>query len=1018
MLRIAQLPATLANFTLKHQFYVEELTIDGYDAIKTLWVENCPNVDGFDILSKSPNVERLRLTNVDLQYDTAAEMLALSARTIAGIDENGTNIDKMWIDGKCHIKALTGDELKQVKEAFPYLTITYDALTSYLTFMSEDGSTQLAKVAVQNGGDGTYTGSNPTKTSTAQYTYTFAGWSLTPGGSANANALKNVEADRTVYAAFTATTRTYTVKFYNGTTLLQTVSNVPYGGTATYTGSTPTNTSTGNTADFQFYGWSPSPANIKGDTSCYAQYHDLREITDSWATIASKAAAGTATYGVGAFKTLEIGAKDLPYDFYQSSAVILNNELHILGSGNAVSWKFHYKWDGSSWISVSTLPAYFYQGSAVVYNNEIHILGGSGGTTKHYKWTGSAWTSVSTLPYTFYYGAAVVYNDEIHILGGSDGRTNHYKWNGTDWTSVSTLPYVFHKSSAVVYNNEIHILGSITGTSNHYKWNGTDWTSVSTLPYGFYFGSAVVYNNEIHIMGSNYSTERLKHYKWNGTSWSSVSTLPYGVYQSAAVVYKEQIHIMGSGSQSDYRAFYLYSSESGTWSKVGITESIPMQLVATNHDSLPDGVGKWESLGTLPYAFYAGSTVMLNGEIHILGTTNTTNARKHYKWNGSAWTSVSTLPHMFYAGSAVIYNDEIHILAGYYNSTIQTSHYKWDGSSWTSVSTLPYALGMGSAVVYNNEIHILGSYTSSYRTSHYKWDGSSWTSVSTLPYNFYQGSVVLYNNEIHLLGGGGGKTSHYKWDGTSWTSVSTLPYSFYQGSAVVFNNEIHIMGSYLTSAQKYHYKWDGTSWTSASTLGYGFYDGCALVYNDKITILGSYVSGYYTSFSYLNTTNPKASLTFIAKNVLSEARRMNNSGTNSNGWSASVLRTWLNGDFLTTLPADLQTAITEVEKLSDGGKNNKTILKTTDKIWVPSVNEISTKTNSYLISGQGEMYPTFTDDASRVKKTTNDTAQIWWTRSTYTFTDYAFWHVKTSGSVDKSDGDANKYFYILIGFCI
>ena len=38
------------------------------------------------------------------------------------------------------------------------------------------------------------------------------------------------------------------------------------------------------------------------------------------------------------------------------------------------------------------LPNQFYNGSAVVYNNEIHILGGDDNSTAHYKWDGSSWT--------------------------------------------------------------------------------------------------------------------------------------------------------------------------------------------------------------------------------------------------------------------------------------------------------------------------------------------------------------------------------------------------------------------------------------------------------------------------------------------------------------------------------------------------------------------------------------------------------------------------------------------------
>ena len=89
--------------------------------------------------------------------------------------------------------------------------------------------------------------------------------------------------------------------------------------------------------------------------------------------------------------------------------------------------------DGFDWGGASTLPYDFYLGSAVIYNNEIHILGSSNSSsnTKHYKYDGSTWTSVSTLPYNFRYGSAVVYNNEIHILGSNNSSDykKHYKFN-------------------------------------------------------------------------------------------------------------------------------------------------------------------------------------------------------------------------------------------------------------------------------------------------------------------------------------------------------------------------------------------------------------------------------------------------------------------------------------------------------------------------------------------------------------------------------------------------------------
>ena len=253
-------------------------------------------------------------------------------------------------------------------------------------------------------------------------------------------------------------------------------------------------------------------------------------------------------------------ASTLPYDFYKGSAVVFNNEIHILGSYSSSSYyKYHYKWNGSSWISASTLPYNFYYSSAVVYNNEIHILGGYGNSTGHYKWNGASWVSVSTLPYNFYDGSAVVYNNEIHILGCRNYTTRHYKWNGSSWVSVSTLPYDFYDGSAVVYNNEIHILGSNNasdGYTKHYKWNGSLWTSVSTLPYGLFNGCTVIYNNEIHMFGgSSYGTN---HYCWNGTNWTQMTALSYSFDAGSVVLYKNRVHLLGSFPTSYRTAHYTY----------------------------------------------------------------------------------------------------------------------------------------------------------------------------------------------------------------------------------------------------------------------------------------------------------------------------------------------------------------------------------------------------------------------------------------------------------------------------
>ena len=279
-LKIAHLPATITNLTLKKQLYIEDLTLEGYGNIETLQIEDCPTIDTWELLNVATALKRIRLTNVDWSFDNAEPLLDLAARNLGGVNEYGFNTDEAHVSGKVHIKTLTGTEFAQIKEAFPYMDISYDNLTSQLIFMTWDGSAELYRQTVKNGGNGfdplTYnTIAVPTRESTAQYDFTYIGWSKEKDTyEADSEALKNVESDRYVYAAFTRIVRYYNVYFYTGKVLLETQS-IPYGGTAYYTGVEPEKTDVVNPEDYEFKGWDPSPSNIVGEVTCYAKFEFL-----------------------------------------------------------------------------------------------------------------------------------------------------------------------------------------------------------------------------------------------------------------------------------------------------------------------------------------------------------------------------------------------------------------------------------------------------------------------------------------------------------------------------------------------------------------------------------------------------------------------------------------------------------------------------------------------------------------------------------------------------------------------
>lgn len=163
----------------------------------------------------------------------------------------------------------------------------------YVTFMSEDGTTELYKRVVADGDDCADPVDRglipePTKESTAQYSYTHVGWSASPNGALDENILKAVKADKTVYANFAAVLRYYTITYYDsdGKTVLKTES-VAYGTKpASYT---PTK------EGVSFAGWDKDVVTVIGDASYIAQWQEaITFAKGSWADIIRIAEEGKA----------------------------------------------------------------------------------------------------------------------------------------------------------------------------------------------------------------------------------------------------------------------------------------------------------------------------------------------------------------------------------------------------------------------------------------------------------------------------------------------------------------------------------------------------------------------------------------------------------------------------------------------------------------------------------------------------------------------------------------------------
>ncbi len=484
IIKTLHLPGTITGLTVRNQSAITDFVLPDYSNITTLRLENVSAaIPMADILAAVPANSRVRLIGFDWAFDSAADILTFYDRldTMRGLDENGNNTDKAQMSGTVRVNSITGAQLAEMQSRYPNIKVVYQSIVSYLYFYNEDGSSVLQIVECKDGADGAYTAATPTKASTAQYTYTFAGWSRTIGGEVDPDAMKNITADRSLYAVFTVTVRTYTVRFYNGSTLLQTVS-VPYGVDATYTGDNPV-----DAAGRAFKAWSPEPNNITSDTDCYATFMSSEDVGKAWALSNKKD---------GAFKSVAYG-----------------NGIWVAGGTSIGLW---YSTNGNDWVQSNCTSASIVD---IAFGNGIFVAVGDGSEA----WCssdGKTWSSAdSNASDTL---VAVGYGNGIFIAGvqGTSANTVKSTDGGATWTEIGALS-AGYKKNCCGYSNGVWVMGTNNAGLHYSVDDGATWQRSNITSGGYYH---VLFANGLWVaVGTNivYSTD--------GQNWTVCDiTIPMG----------------------------------------------------------------------------------------------------------------------------------------------------------------------------------------------------------------------------------------------------------------------------------------------------------------------------------------------------------------------------------------------------------------------------------------------------------------------------------------------------------
>ena len=143
----------------------------------------------------------------------------------------------------------------------------FDSVARGYTIAFVSGYDTLQLSSENYGSMPSYEGETPSKKATAQYEYTFKGWSPS---------IASVSESAIYKAIFDSTVRMYTVVFKNGDEILQ-MGNVAYGSMPAYIGESPIKSSTKD-YNYEFAGWSPKIEIVVGEVSYQAVFDSVESV--------------------------------------------------------------------------------------------------------------------------------------------------------------------------------------------------------------------------------------------------------------------------------------------------------------------------------------------------------------------------------------------------------------------------------------------------------------------------------------------------------------------------------------------------------------------------------------------------------------------------------------------------------------------------------------------------------------------------------------------------------------------
>ena len=186
-LKTLKLPDTIANLTIQNQKNIETLTLQSQDNLTTLRIEGTPSLPIESLINNSPQINRVRLTNIEWNATDESALRITIDKLIAakGLNANGLNTDKAVVTGRVHIKEISDSFLEEINDNFPELVVVVNGIAKYFVRYADWDNKLLYRYIATEGTaaiDPIEAGyiDIPTRADTETAKYTYKSWSELP----------------------------------------------------------------------------------------------------------------------------------------------------------------------------------------------------------------------------------------------------------------------------------------------------------------------------------------------------------------------------------------------------------------------------------------------------------------------------------------------------------------------------------------------------------------------------------------------------------------------------------------------------------------------------------------------------------------------------------------------------------------------------------------------------------------------------------------------------------------------